>query len=182
MVPNDRKSRHVYLFRIVRIEITYGNFTNRGQPYMPRFAAARWDFGDDPFQREVFSDVARDCIRAHTRRAIYVHARACVRVAYIRGGGCLWDGRMCRCDNGLKHDAAGFHCSSVPALCLLFAMPTRQVIALIRNSIWLEIIFPSKKEKKIIFFLIEKFTSFLILRTSILAAVFRMKQVQRFFF
>lgn len=77
---NDWKSRHVCLFRIrepkppMAILRVADNPTRRG----PRFVVARRDFGDDPLQREVFSDVARDCIR--TLIAIYVYAcDYCVR-------------------------------------------------------------------------------------------------------
>lgn len=97
-----------------RTETTYGNFTSRGQLHTPRrgprFVAARRDFGDDPLQREVFSDVARGCIRTLTARSTYMRMHdLCVGRIWRR----LFTRRMCRCDNGLKHDAAGFYCSSV---------------------------------------------------------------------
>lgn len=77
---NDWKSRHVYLSRpreskpptaILRVA---DNPVRRG----PRFVAARRDFGDDPLQREVFSDVARGCIRTFTTRSVCVRVYTCV--------------------------------------------------------------------------------------------------------
>jgi len=133
----------VYLFRIwepkppTAILRIANNLTCHG----PRFVAAR-DFADDPLQREVFSDVARGCIRTlHTARCV------CVYISRMRGGSCLRDGWMCRCDNGLKHDAVGFQCSSVPVLCLLFATLTRKVIASKSKLSLTKIIFLAKEEK-----------------------------------
>lgn len=54
---------------------------------------------------------------------------------------------MCGCDNGLKRDAVGFQCSSVPMLCLVFAIPMRKAIASTpANSIRLKMIFPEELE------------------------------------
>ena len=58
---SDWETKHIYLFRIrepkslTAILRIADNPTRRG----PRFVVVGQDFGDDPFQREVFSDVAR---------------------------------------------------------------------------------------------------------------------------
>lgn len=92
-----------------RTETIYGNFTSRGQPHTPRVVVAR-DFGDDPLQRGVFSDVARGCIRTFTTQSMIRVPVYIVRRRLFMKWADVW------CDNELKYDAAGFHCSSVPVL------------------------------------------------------------------
>lgn len=92
----------------------------------PRFVAAQWDFEDDPLQREVFSDVARACIRTPVVYDVCVYVCTCI--TYVREEDCLRDERMWRCGNGLKHDGAGFHryrCVLLLLCLLLFVMPAR---------------------------------------------------------
>lgn len=79
---DDWKSSHVYVFRIRKpkpptaILRVADNPIRRG----PRFVAARRDFGDDPLQREVFSDVPRGCICTLTARSMCM--RVIVSIVY----------------------------------------------------------------------------------------------------
>lgn len=126
-----------------RTETTYGNFTSRGQPHTPRAAirgCATGFRGWSPSAGSVFGCGER--LYPHTHRDICV----CVWLSCTRGGGCLREERMCRCDNGLKHDAAGFHCSSMPVLCLLFSQCQREKPSQLELSLT-EIIFLSKVQK-----------------------------------
>jgi len=177
---NDWKSRHVYLFRIARIEITYGNFTNRGQLYMPRAAirgCAMGFWGWSLSAGSVFGCGERLHPRTHSSCDLCACTCLCT-CRGIRGGGCLWDGCV-GAITGWNTMLRAF----IARLCQHYAYCSqcqRKVIALIRNSLTGNYFSFQKREGN--FFFIEKFTSFLILRTSILTAAFRMKQEQRFFF
>lgn len=129
-----------------RTKTTYGNFTNHGQPHMPRVAISWLRDGISrmiPFSGKCFRMWREAVLCIRTLHAIYVYACIPVCTAYARRR--LFTRRMDVCDNGLKHDAGGFQCSSVPVLCLLFV--TQKAIASKSKLSLTKIIFLSKEAK-----------------------------------